>query len=140
MCGSFLSCLSLRCGTAELLHPQLEWNLGSSLCVCVPFFVCLFLSFIDFIDFFFNLILKETHSLALQIPPTLQIITLGREGLLHASAVWSRSRAVMCVVRDPEEGCVTLQKDLGLSAVASFSSVNDNPKPRQAAGRESENH
>lgn len=43
----------------------------------------------------------------------------------------------MCVVRDPEEGCVTLQKDSGLSSVASvWTSPLQEHADSQAAARE----
>lgn len=58
-----LSYPSLRRGTEALLHPPLEWNLGFSLRVLILFILLIFFSF-----FFFE---KETHSLALKIPPTL---------------------------------------------------------------------
>lgn len=58
-----LSYPSLRRGTEALLHPPLEWNLGFSLRVLILFILLIFFSF-----FLFE---KETHSLALKIPPTL---------------------------------------------------------------------
>lgn len=56
-----LSYPSLRRGTERLLHPPLEWNLGFSLRVFILFILLIF----------FFLFEKETHSLALEIPPTL---------------------------------------------------------------------
>lgn len=41
----------------------------------------------------------------------------------------------MCVVRDPEERCVTLQEALGLSSVTSFCNKQGHTDS-QAAGRE----
>lgn len=44
----------------------------------------------------------------------------------------------MCVVRDPEEGCVTLQQDSGLSSVASGRAppLQAHTDDSQAAARE----